>query len=299
MMSTQTFDMIAQNLSDNRQIQSVMFGGMGEPLLHRGINRMINFCSKLGIYTELVTNATLLDENMAGQLVQSGLNRLWISVDGFSRAAYETIHKGSQFDLIIKNIISFNRIQGGCDLGLTFVMMKENLHELEKINDFADRFSFDMLNLSHVIPASPLNKEDAVYHLPYIIGKQQRFNPQATQEKQYNYCPFIAENACFIKWNGDIAPCMQLLHSSYTYLYEEKRKVLCKSFGNIKSESLRNVWQSDNYTQFRQCVRTFQYPDCTLCDGCDDRLTNETDCMFHQHPTCGACLWAQGLGRCP
>ena len=298
-MSRQVFDNIAQSLADNRQIKYAMFGGMGEPLLHTEIGRMVACCASQGIYTELLTNATLLDAKMAELLVQAGLNRLWISIDGFGRAAYEAIHKGSQFDRITNNIAYFNHIRGGCSLGLTFVIMKANLPALEQINAFADRFSFDLLNLSHVIPSAPLKKEAAVYHLPYRIGKQQRFDPAEIQEKQYNHCPFIAENACFIKWNGDITPCMQLLHSSYTYLYEEKRRVLRKSFGNITTERLSTIWHSEDYAQFRQRVREFQYPDCTLCDGCDDRLSNETDCMFHSHPTCGACLWAQGLGRCP
>ena len=103
----------------------------------------------------------------------------------------------------------------------------------------------------------------------------------------------------FIKWNGDIVPCMQLLHSSYTYLFQEKRKVMAYSFGNILENSIYQSWNSEEYKEFRKRVRNFDFPNCTLCNGCDDRLENRTDCMYNTMPTCGACLWAQNIARCP
>ena len=114
-----------------------------------------------------------------------------------------------------------------------------------------------------------------------------------------NYCPFIEEEKCFVKWNGAVSPCMQLLHSSYTYLFEEKRKVTAYCFGNLLENSLEEIWNSKKYREFRERVKNFEFPDCTLCDGCDDRLENKTDCMFNEMPTCGACLWAQNIARCP
>jgi MoaA/NifB/PqqE/SkfB family radical SAM enzyme len=92
---------------------------------------------------------------------------------------------------------------------------------------------------------------------------------------------------------------MQLLHSSYTYFYEEKREVMGKTFGNINKTPLGEIWNSEEYSMFRDKVRNFDFPDCTICDGCDDRLKNNKDCMYNEFPTCGACLWAQGIGRCP
>ena len=38
---------------------------------------------------------------------------------------------------------------------------------------------------------------------------------------------------------------------------------------------------------------------CTFCGGCDCSLANEEDCFGNPFPTCGGCLWAQGIIRCP
>ena len=144
-----------------------------------------------------------------------------------------------------------------------------------------------------------MKEEDSLYYGPYLIGKQERVYRHDNCIFLRDHCPFVAENGCFIKWNGDVVPCMQLLHSAYTYLYEEKRKVHCKPFGNIKESSLHEIWTGKSYTEFRDRVLNFEFSDCTYCMGCEDRLENITDCMYNPFPTCGACLWAQGIARCP
>jgi len=298
-MSEKVFDEILCSLNDMPTIKSVMFGGMGEPLLHKNIVAMVSCVAQKNIKAELLTNATMLNEEMARALIKAGLDMLWISVDGFDRSGYEKIHKGSEFDIIKKNIEYFNKIKGNCKMGLTFVVMQDNIDELIKVNDFADMMGFDMINLSYAIPCDPVKTIDSCYDTGFRIGKQKRVDFSEYHSRKTNHCPFIEEKNCFVKWNGEVVPCMQLLHSSYSYLYEEKRKIQAKSFGNVESESLAELWDGREYVDFRKRVREFDFPDCTICDGCDERLANESDCMYNTFPTCGACLWAQGVGRCP
>ncbi len=248
--------------------------------------------------TEIITNATLLDNDMADRLIFAGLDTLWVSVDGFSKESYEKIRKGSMYELIMKNLDGFNKKKTKTRIGLTFVMMQDNENELNNINHFADDIGAELINLSHVIPDKPLAKENCLYEKDYPTGKMYRLEIVSTTKAE-NYCPFINDDAAFIRWDGEISPCMQLLHNSYSYLYTEKRRVYAKTYGNINDNDFRSIYNGTEYTHFRQNVREFQYPCCTICLGCDDRLENRTDCMFNSEPTCGACLWAQGLIRCP
>ena len=277
----------------------VFFGGMGEPLLYGGIYDMVSMAARNGMKPEIITNATLLDAAASERLVKNGIDTVWISVDGFSKEGYEKIRRGSLFSKIISNIEDFNRIRQNTKLGITFVMMKENLPELDKINGFADRYNVDLINLSHVIPCSELPEGDSVYNLPYRTGKMRRFDKNEICEKELDYCPFVENNVCFIRHDGEVFPCMQLLHNSYTYLYTERRKSYAYSFGNIKNDDFRQIYESDGYAEFRERVRNFEFPCCTICLGCEDRKENLKDCMYNNAPTCGACLWAQGLIRCP
>ena len=277
----------------------VFFGGMGEPLLYSGIYDMVSIASGSGMKSELITNATMLDVEASEKLVKSGIDTVWISMDGFSKEGYEKVRRGSQFSRIISNIEAFNRIRQNTKLGITFVMMKENISELDKINEFADKYEVDFINLSHVIPCNELSEGDSIYALPYRVGKMHRFDKNEVYEKKFDYCPFVEDDVCFVRHDGEIFPCMQLLHNSYTYLYTEKRKSYAYSFGNINHDDFRQIYDSDKYSEFRERVKNFEFPCCTVCLGCEDRKENLKDCMYNDSPTCGACLWAQGLIRCP
>lgn len=296
-MNNETFDKIIESINKLADLHTVMFAGMGEPLVHKNIGNMILQTKKTGKYVSVLTNAFLLDKRMSDALVDVGLDELWISIDGFDRTSYEKIQRGAMFDRLCENILYFSKIRRTCKLGFTFVMMEENIAEVKKLNDFADIFSADEINLSYCIPSYPVEREHSAYDFNYPVGKMRRLRTKA--KKAHNFCPFIEENVCFVKWNGDVCPCMQLLHSGNTYFFEEKRKVLCHSFGNVSKANLNKIWNSESYINFRNKVHNFEFPDCTLCDGCDDRLSNEKDCMFNEKPTCGACLWAQGIARCP
>ncbi|MDO5310658.1 MAG: radical SAM protein [Clostridia bacterium] len=298
-MTDATFDRVIKGISDAESLESVMFGGMGEPLLHGNIAEMIRSFSVHKIKTELITNATMLTKQTADRLAETGLDTLWVSVDGFERSAYEKIQKGSDFDLIINNIKYFNKVRKNCKTGMSFVIMDNNIDELVKINGFADELSFDFINLSYAVPSAPLKITDSCYDTGFCTGKNKRVDFSTFNFRRLNYCPFAEGDNCFVKWNGDVTACMQLLHSSYSYLYEEKRKITAKSFGNVNREALNDIWESGEFTRFRERVKKFEFPDCTVCDGCDDRLENRADCMYNEFPTCGACLWAQGVGRCP
>lgn len=298
LMSDTTINHVKSTISDN-DVKSIFFGGMGEPLLHNRIFELIKFSKDHKKQIELITNATLLTKDISEKLVESGIDTLWISMDGFTKESYETIRKGSLYQKIIDNVKYFNSIKGNIKLGLTFVMMKENLTELNKINDFADKYGFDYINLSHVVPCEELKRENAIYDSNYRVGKMHRFSKNENYKKQLDYCPFIGDEICFIRSDGKVCPCMQLLHSSYSYLYEEKRKIHSHSFGNINEQSLSEIYNSNEYVRFREKVKNFDFPCCTDCFGCEDRKENLTDCMYNERPTCGACLWVKGYIRCP
>jgi MoaA/NifB/PqqE/SkfB family radical SAM enzyme len=81
-MDLKTFDTLIDQLRDFKNLQSVMFGGIGEPTFHQDILYMVKQVKSLGIKAEMVTNGTLLSETMLHGLSKNGLDTLWISFDG-------------------------------------------------------------------------------------------------------------------------------------------------------------------------------------------------------------------------
>ncbi len=299
-MELELFKKIAEEVKDIPTIEEVFFGGMGEPLFHKQISEMIALLPK-NLKISLLTNGTMLTTECAKTLIKAGLSELWISMDGFVKECYEAIQQGSQFDLICQNIQLFNEVRRDTDvkLGITFVVTKDNVEQLNKINDFADRVCADILNVSHMIPIEPVKEEETLYNREDIpVGKMHRFE-FFKQKVRENICPFIDNKCTFIRWDGKVVPCMQLLHNCYSYLYEEKRKITSFSYGNIKNQSLSECWNNKEYREFRKRVGHFYFPFCRICWGCEDRKENLTDCLYGEAPTCGACLWASGKVFCP
>lgn len=299
-MTADCFDRLAAQLNDMDCVEEIFFGGMGEPLFHPEICRMIAAVPQ-GKKISLLTNGTLLTAEKSQALIAAGLQELWISMDGFEETIYEKIQLGSRFRKILKNLEAFNNARRNTPVRLciTFVVTPENVEQLQHINAIADRFQVDELNISHMIPGQPLKQADMLYNRTDIpVGKMYRFVPEAGPVKDH-VCPFIHNQVVFVRWDGKVVPCMQLLHSCYTYLYEEKRKITSFTYGDITSSTLMQCWSRSDYTEFRERVQTFYFPFCTICWGCDDRKENRMDCVYGEAPTCGACLWATGKIFCP
>ena len=325
--------------------ETVFFGGMGEPLVHPKLADMAALASELGKRAELVTNGTLLTEEQSRQLLKAGVSRIWVSIDELYEN-YGTIQVGSDFDLVLDNLKAFNRLRQGTDirLGMTAVVMRDNIASLRRIREFAEHFGADDLNLSHIIPNREEDLEQALWPMCDVaaiksvtdrIGYIWRFegidmgteiplfkfsrrykdllfpDEKSLQEaelfswkgkpvtRRANWCRFIEEGHCFIRWDGDVSPCMGLLHTADTYLNDHKRRIRHHSFGNVFDQSLGEIWNSEEYCSFRRHVHEFRYAPCLFCGGCELLGENEADCVGSPAPTCGGCLWGQGFAVCP
>ena len=69
--------------------------------------------------------------------------------------------------------------------------------------------------------------------------------------------------------------------------------------GDLSWDGLKALGEVTVYAAFRHRVRTFYFPFCMDCWGCEDRETNLCDCFLGEAPTCGACLWSTGKVFCP
>ena len=297
-MSMQTFDSILRSIEEMQTLNEVFFAGMGEPLFNPDTIGMLKSVPSR-FKKSLLTNASLLNADMSRSLLNAGLDELWVSMDGFDESVYSSIQNGGSFEAIRNNLREFDKLRTHTTLNLTFVITRDNLSELDKINSFADEIHADMLNISHAIPAAPVKKEDTLYERRDIpVGKMPRFEFKDTVFNE-NLCPFISQNALFIRSDGEVVPCMQLLHDTKTYLYEEERTITSFGYGNVSELSIKDIWNGKKYREFRHRVNTFYFPFCTVCWGCEDRKRNLSDCFTGEAPTCGACLWATGRIRCP
>jgi organic radical activating enzyme len=88
------------------------FNFRGEPLLHPGLPEFVAYAKRKGLLDVFFnTNATLLDENKARALIDSGLDRLTVSFEGFTREVYEKYRRGARFDTVVANVTRLRELR--------------------------------------------------------------------------------------------------------------------------------------------------------------------------------------------
>ena len=79
-MSTEELLQLITNLKERYDINKILITG-GEPLVNPDICKIVQFITRLGIKADMVTNATLLTQELAIKLEKAGLKRIRISID--------------------------------------------------------------------------------------------------------------------------------------------------------------------------------------------------------------------------
>jgi len=329
-----------------KSVETIFFGGMGEPLFHPNIVEMISLAAETGADVELLTNGTLLTEEMINGILDAGLSRLWVSIDDLetdssinAAADIASDHSGHNHSgQVLSNIRSFNKIRqkrlGSVSLGITFVAMKSNVHQLSKLPFFIAQHLVDEVNVSNISPTDKSSQDEMLYtnmvnmytgpakgnifptvRLPFmdmnipeaaagirgLMSKQNfdlYFNDQPVLRKTA-YCKFVREGMCFVRSDGEVSPCMALLHNGYTWMNDIERKIYRCSFGSIATQGLDEIWNSAEYKSFRRKFDEFDFSPCMYCGHCERFSDNLSDCYGNEHPTCGGCLWAEGVLSCP
>jgi MoaA/NifB/PqqE/SkfB family radical SAM enzyme len=334
-MSAETFDRLAGQLVRFPHLESVMFGGFGEPTVHPAILGMVKAVKALGLRAEMTTNATLLDEALVDGLLRERLDTLWISLDGTTEESFEAIRAGASLQRVLENVEGLARRNGRdghtIEIGIAFVVMKTNLKDVKYLDRLARSVGARRILVSHVLPYSEAMEKEmlclqtlTLETLTFAPGKTELSLPRidvnnTTKDALFSLfqgfenltfmgnrvavdarrCRFVHERASFVRWDGAVSPCMGLLHAHRTYLYGLERRVRSHAFGNVCEGDLFDIWGSPAYTDFRGKVKAFDYSPCHVCGGCSLIEKNEEDCYGNTFPACGGCLWAQGIIQCP
>jgi len=121
-------------------------------------------------------------------------------------------------------------------------------------------------------------------------------NPNTNAE---GFSPFIWKGAVAVRWDGEVSPCIPLMHSHTCYVLGREKTIRRYVIGNINNESLEDIWAKGEFTAFRKRVQEFDFSPCIHCD-CMLAESYEEDCFGGSpFPTCGDCLWAHRVVICP
>ncbi len=224
---------------------------MGESLLHPQFGSMLKYVSDAKCPSFLNTNATLLNEEKARIILDSGLDYLSLSFDGSKKEVYEKMRVGSDFDNTLKNIINFLEMKkkGGYEKPFVILEMirmedteKDISNFLSKFNDFpVDKIRIKKLN-------NWAGKLDVKGEFKKVYSDMSCIHPWSFS---------------VVLWDGRVVPCCRDFNGDYV-------------LGDVTKERLIDIWnRSAKMRKLRQGLSTRRgYKGMDLCRDCSEIYTN-------------------------
>ena len=272
----------------------------GEPLFRPDIFDIAKYAVSKGLTVALATNGTLVDEAMAKKIVDSGVSRVAISLDGADADTHDKFRKlKGSFDLAIKGFKNLLALGMGMQVNCTIA--KHNAHQFRDLYNLAVNMGAEAIHIFMLVPVGcgveiaedqmlPAEKYEELLNLFYDLSKEAVIQTKATcsphyfrimreraKEEGVKITPkthgmaamtkgcLAGTGVCFVSHKGEVFPC--------GYLPVEA--------GHIKKQKFVDIWKdSPVFEKLRQ-------PDllggkCGLCEykkvceGCRARAFYET-----------------------
>jgi Predicted Fe-S oxidoreductases len=227
-------------------LRAVKLNYINEPFIRDDIVDFIDYANKIGVVDiYLSTNGLLLNKTVMEQFIKAGLTRIQISIDATTESTYNLVRPGGNFERVINNIETLINIKKKMSsltplIRVNFVRTELNESELESFVDYwIDKV--DMIGIQEMVK-------------PPISSKN--VGSKTTQDKrQIGFKCSFPYKQLVINNEGDILPCCTF--------YGEQLKL-----GNIKSNTISEIWKSDKIKNLRKIHKEGQYYLNEVCKKC-------------------------------
>jgi len=227
----------------HKELLYLIFYFQGEPYLNPDFLDMVKYASGKKIYTATSTNAHYLSDENARRTIDSGLDRLIISIDGTTQEVYEQYRVGGRLDKVLegaKNIVQWkNRLNSKTPFVVfQFLVVKPNEHQMEEVKKLAKEVGVDDVWFK---TAQVYDFENDPNRLIPSIEKFSRYRKTVAgyrfKGKLANHCWRLWHDPV-ITWDGLVAPCCFDKDASHR-------------LGDLKQQSFKEIWNNKAYRSFR------------------------------------------------
>jgi len=218
-MDIKLYQKIIDDIAENSPSSMVWLSCYGESLIIgcENISRMVSYAKSKGLTNLFMnTNGVLLSDEMAKVLVESGLDNLIVSINGFSSEVFESINIGARRDNVYNNVIGLKKtmIEKNVNtprIQAQFIVMDKNEHEIDEYRHFW-----------------------AKNNIAVKIRPKNTWGGNVEGEK--NIDDSMERVACGLAvydfqvlWNGDVVYCAHDINAEHI-------------LGNLNNETIKNVW---------------------------------------------------------
>jgi MoaA/NifB/PqqE/SkfB family radical SAM enzyme len=221
----------------------------GEPLLGKDLIPIIEHAHSKNIAVSFPSNLSVkLSDEKITRLVRSGVDAIYVSLDGASQESYAKYRVGGDFHRVLHNVRAIAQTKERLRLSRPhlvwkFVVFGHNKHEIPIVAAEFRRLGFDAYELVQDYTSKQAhNGKDR--HVAELVRKRKG-------------C-YWAWHTSIIRADGIVTPCC--LGQRHDF-----------GLGNALSQSFRDIWRGHPYTQLRRGFQTMApealHPVCAKCLG--------------------------------
>ncbi len=224
----------------------LIFYFQGEPYLHPHFLELVRYAARKGIYTATSTNAHYLTDQNARRTVESGLDRLIISLDGTTQEVYQQYRVGGKLEKVLegtRNIVRWRKKLRSSTprVIFQFLVVGPNEHQIADARQLAQALGVDdvwfktaqIYDYQHGSPLIPT--------IDYYSRYQNNGNGTwRLKSRLLNHC-WKMWHSCVITWDGLVVPCCFDKDAEYR-------------LGDLQQQSFTSLWHGPKYQDFRQAL---------------------------------------------
>lgn len=259
MLQSELFKKTIDELADTLSYLTFYF--QGEPYLHPQFLELVQYAASRKIYTATSTNAHYLTDEMAKKTIESGLDRLIISIDGTTQDSYEAYRIGGKLDKVIegaKNIVRRKKELKSITpfVVFQFLVVRPNEHQIEAVYKLAKEIGIDHVALK---TAQIYDYKNGSELIP-TIDKYSRYQKMgdgiySIKNELLSHC-WKMWQSCVITWDGRVVPCCFDKDAHYV-------------MGDLTQQSFKEIWQSEKYNSFRASILRSRN-EIEMCKNCTE-----------------------------
>lgn len=276
-------------LDEFPKLKAISLSGIGHNYQNPEYERILKLCCDRSLYVQFFDTFLLVNQQRARNLVDWGVTKIWMSLDGVDEKTVDIQQKGSSFKKVVANakyLCQYKQEKKARfpELGFTVVVTKYNIDRLPEFLDIFDDIVGDSQRMimvqfirligfeenKYLMPDASLLKHAKAAVLKHASKfKRERFRMNFTHFK-YNVEDNKEPIECCASWavpfitvDGVIYPCCGLTEGN------QRRYIDQAAFGNIFKGQFRKIWNGDGYTDLKTKISKGESPDiCRLYRPC-------------------------------
>lgn len=233
----------------------------GEPFLNKQFLEFVKYAASKNIYTATSSNAHYFTDELAKATVESGLDRLIISIDGTTQETYSKYRIGGKLEKVIEGtekLLYWKKKLNSKTPHIIwqFIAFKHNEHQIPEIKKLAKTVGVDELGIK---TAQIYDYQTSDNFIPENndLSRYEKL-PDGTYQiknKLLNQC-WRMWRGSVITWDGLVVPCCFDKDATHR-------------FGDVSNDSFERVWRGPQYNQFRSAILKSR-KEIDICKNCTE-----------------------------